>query len=483
MSEKDAILPDQATVPGTPSATTASEAEVLGGDREPETDFIAPNAARFRTFLTVWSAQFVSLVGSYISSFAFGIYAYQQTGSVTVLAVIYVLSGLPLLFASPVTGSLVDRWGPRRSLLVSNIGGIAISLTLAAALLFADALPIWLIFVATAVTAVMLSIQIPAFEVTVPFLVPRKHLDRANGLRQLAIASSQLLAPIAGGFLIVSIRLQGVVILDTISFSMAIVTLLVVRIPRVANTGNDGGSTPGALLKEFKEAWNFIAARRGLVALMAFLGVQNFFVGLVDIQITPMILAFESPPALGTVLTVGGLGMIIASVLMSVLGGPRRRVAGIMFFALVLAVAVIVASVRPNVALVAFATFFFLGCGSVIVSLKASIWQTRVDPRLLGRASAMLTMTVVAPLLLSYAVSGAIADHVLPDQVRSDLLAQVIGQGQGRGFALIMMASGVLMIVLVCLAYAYRPLRRLEEDLPEFMGPADMTSTQQASEK
>lgn len=63
--------------------------------------FAAPGA---RTFLTVWSGQVVSLLGSGISSFALGIWIYQRTGSVTLFSLALVCAVVPGIVLPPFAG-------------------------------------------------------------------------------------------------------------------------------------------------------------------------------------------------------------------------------------------------------------------------------------------------------------------------------------------------------------------------------------------
>ena len=59
---------------------------------------------------TIWGGQLVSLVGSGLTSFALGVWAYQRSGSVTQFALIVFFAGLPGILLAPVAGTLVDRW-------------------------------------------------------------------------------------------------------------------------------------------------------------------------------------------------------------------------------------------------------------------------------------------------------------------------------------------------------------------------------------
>jgi MFS family permease len=431
---------------------------------------MAAPSTGFRKFVILWCGQIASLTGSSLSGFALGVYAYLLTGSVTTLGLIYALAYLPQILASPFTGSLVDRWGPRRALVVSNVAATLVMLTLAA-LLATDRFLIWHIYPIVVCLSVIGALHTPSFEAAVPLLVPKQHIGRANGMRMMALATSQVLAPIGAGYLLLAIDISGIILLDCLSFALALLTLAAVRIPR------PGGSAttpphPSSLLREFAEAWRWVAARRGLMGLMVFLGALNFCAGFVDVLIIPLVLAFESPDVLGTVMSIGGLGMIGTSLAMSIWGGPRRYVHGVLGFSLVLGVATVIGALRPSVPLITVGAVLFLGSLAIVMASNQSIWQTKVEPHLMGRTMAMLGMVANAPQLVAYALAGPAVDRVFQPlvgqyEVRSPVVAALVGHGQGRGIALLLMVMGVLIVGCVIAAFAYPRLRNVEDELPD----------------
>ncbi len=62
-----------------------------------------------RTFLTLWMGQLVSLVGSQLTAFALGVWVYEETHSVSLLALSQVAFSAPFVIFSPLAGVLVDR--------------------------------------------------------------------------------------------------------------------------------------------------------------------------------------------------------------------------------------------------------------------------------------------------------------------------------------------------------------------------------------
>ena len=60
-------------------------------------------------FTIVWLGQMVSLVATQMTHFALTIWAFEQTGQATTLALVEVFFITPFLLMSPVAGVMVDR--------------------------------------------------------------------------------------------------------------------------------------------------------------------------------------------------------------------------------------------------------------------------------------------------------------------------------------------------------------------------------------
>ena len=79
---------------------------------------MSAHAARgIKAFACVWLGQLVSGVGTGLTSFALGIWVYQQTGSATQFALIFFFSTVAGGLTLPLAGTLVDRWNRRTVLL------------------------------------------------------------------------------------------------------------------------------------------------------------------------------------------------------------------------------------------------------------------------------------------------------------------------------------------------------------------------------
>src|SRR6185295_6940851 len=269
---------------------------------EPAMSDLTPTPARPRTmgdFLVIWFGQVISTLGSGLTAFALGVWAFRQTGSVTALSLITLFATLPNLLLSPLAGALTDRWSRRTVLLINNFGSGTCTLLLAL-LYWSGRIEIWHIYVLVLASRCFNVFQLPAFAAATVQLVPRRHLVRANGLAQMGPAAALIAAPMLAATLMDLIGVGGVIFLDFSSFLFAAATLLSVEIPKpqASAAGQEGR---GSLLYESLYGWTYIRKRPGLLGLLLFFAAANYFLAVVQILLTPLVLSFASTRTLGVV--------------------------------------------------------------------------------------------------------------------------------------------------------------------------------------
>src|SRR5512145_303715 len=179
-------------------------------------------------FFIIWLGQLASLIGSGLTRFALAIWVYQRTGSITQLALLSFFPELVLIVLSPLAGVLVDRWDRRSAMLLGDAGA-GLSTLLIALLLLTDQLAPWHIYVLVTVNSGLSILHWTAYSAALTGLVPKHQFGRANGMIQLGQAVGQLISPVLGGVLIIAIQLQGIIIIDMLTFFIAVGTLLLVR--------------------------------------------------------------------------------------------------------------------------------------------------------------------------------------------------------------------------------------------------------------
>ena len=422
-----------------------------------------------RIFIVVWLGQFVSLVGSGLTSFALGLWVYERTGSVTQFALIGLFTVLPGVILSPLAGALVDRWDRRWVMILSDTGAGFCTLMMVLLFLTSQVKILYICLVAGASAAFNI-FQWPAYSAATTLLVSKHNLGRANGMVQFGRAASEILAPMLAGSLVLTIQVEGVLLIDFVTFLFAVTTLFFVRFPKPEITAV-GQVGKGALWREAAYGWTYIAARRGLLGLLVFFAIVNFLWGLVGASITPMILGFASANVLGIIISVAGGGMLVGSLAMSAWGGPRRRINGVLLFELLSGLCFLLIGLRPSAWLVAIGAFCAHLTIAVVYGSNQAIWQIKVPPDVQGRVFATQQMIATSTRPLAYLVAGPLADKLFepllaPAGPLTGSIGQIVGVGSGRGIGLLFLIMGVLKVAVSLGGYLYSPIRSVEDESP-----------------
>ena len=280
----------------------------------------APARSGMRTFLLIWLGQLFSILGSGLSSFALGVWIYQQTGQATPFALTILFGSVPRLLIMPLAGSLADRWNRRLIMILADTGAALGTVALVFLLFFGD-LQVWHIYIIVVISSVFSSFQEPAYMASITMLVPKKDFARANGMSQMGQAIGSIVTPLLAGILFVAIGLKGIILIDLATFFLAVSPLLIVRIPQPELM--ESSSEKKSVSSDFAKGWRFVSSRSGLLGLLLYYAMVNFLLNVVGVLSTPMILAVHSAAVLGGIQTAMGGGMLVGGLAMSTWGGPK----------------------------------------------------------------------------------------------------------------------------------------------------------------
>ncbi len=423
-----------------------------------------------RLFHIIWFGQTISVIGSGLSSFALDVWIYQKTGSVTQFAIAFLFGSIPPLLITPFAGALADRWNRRYCMMIGDCGA-GVAMLAIAILLFVGKLEVWHVYIAVAVSSAFGSLQWPAYNAAIPQLVAKENLTRANGLTELADALKMLIPPILGGALLVTIQLQGVLLVDFITFLVSIITLSIVRFPpRISNSAAEDEGKKESMFASFTYGLKYLKSRPGLLGLICFFAIANFFLSMISVLLTPLILSFTSPAMLGTILFIDGIGMLLSTLLISTRGLPSQQINTILGFQLLGGLCIAATGFRASVPLVAVAAFLFAFGSPIVNCCSQAILQRKVDPEVQGRVFAIEGMMSHVLQPIAYVIAGPLADRVFEPLMMTDgalaaTIGRVMGVGPGRGIGLFFTIVGGLSMLLPLLAYQYPRLRFVEVEL------------------
>lgn len=438
-------------------------------------------------FTIVWIGQLVSLLGTSMTNFALTIWAFEQTGRATDLALIGFFFMVPLLIVSPVAGAIVDRHNRKLMMMLSDLAAGAV--TIIVLLLYSfDLLQVWHLYISAAVTGVFQTFQWPAYSAAISVMLPKKQYARANGMISLAESGSGIFAPVLAGALLGLIGLGGIFAIDIITFVFAVGALLVVAIPQPERT-EAGSEGQGSLLGESAYGFRYILKRPSLLGLQIVFLSANFMNALGFTLLAPMILARTGSNELvfGSVQSAAAIGGVVGGLTLSGWGGPKRLVHGVLLgWAFTGAMQALMGGGQALLiwAAAGFVMSFF---GPIINGSNQAIWQAKVAPDVQGRVFAIRRLIAWVAAPLAQLIAGPLADFVMepalqPNGALAGTFGWLVGTGAGAGMGLIMLVSGLFVTVVGLGAYLFPVVRNAEDLLLDHQQSAEAESAAESEE-
>lgn len=426
-----------------------------------------------RGFLLFCFGQFVSLLGTNMSRFALTIWAWEITGQATALALVGFFSFAPVVLVSPLAGALVDRLPRKLVLMLSDLAaGLS---TVAILLLYVTGnLEIWHLYVAGAFAGAFESFQFPAFSAAISTMLPKEQYGRANGLLSLAESATTIAAPILAGLLLALIGIDGILLIDVVTFVFAVGMLLFIFIPQPTRSASDSHEDKGSLWYEMIYGFRYILDRPSLLGLQLLFMAANLLGGIGFVLIPPMILARSgnNELALATVQSFMGIGGVIGGVLMSVWGGPRRRVHGVLLG--FIGSSLCQAWLGTGQMLWVWAT---AACASLLIlpilnGSNQAIWQAKVALGIQGRVFATRRMIAQISSPVGILLAGPLADRFFEPAMRgggalAPIFGGLVGTGPGAGMGLLIFLTGLIGTGIGIAGYIVPAIRNAEDLLPD----------------
>jgi MFS family permease len=422
-------------------------------------------------FVSIWLGQLVSLFGAQLSKFALGIWVFEQSRSTTDFALITFAPMLVQVLVLPLAGSLVDRWDRRRIMLACDVAeGLATATLLA--LLLTGRLQVWHIWVAAGLASLFYNFRFLAFTALTTVLVPREQLQRASAVAHAVPMATQALAPLVSGALLGSIGIRGILLIDLATFLVALLPLLLVRVPAVVPSAGELAPRP-SLLRDSTYGWHFLRARAGLLSLLridaVFQGVRGLLV-----LFAPLVLSLSDARMLGRLQFVGAVAMGLGGVLASAWRGAREPVRAVLLLVGLQGGGLLVLGLSgASLTLIGAAAFLYYLAVPLLLGTQQAIWLRKIPAEVQGRVLAVRTMASQLAGMAALLLAGPLADRVFqPLLARGGMLATLVAPEAGGGARAVFLLAGVAVITHAGLALLHPRLRRLEQEVPDAASPA-----------
>ena len=279
----------------------------------------------------------LNAIGSWAALIAlWGFAAVQFHAGANGIALIGLAWSLPGAVLSPLAGIPVDRFGPKRVLIASNVVGVGVAVALAFASSFPMLLGLALMIGVVTAAGKPAALALPAR------LVGDEELLAANSLLGVAEQSAMVVGPLLGSLAIGVWGIGAAFLFDAATFAVGAAALVGVRLRAVP--AGDAPVAPPSVVRELLEGLSLARhigdVRRTLaLAGAVFLSWGAFFV-LEPLYVRDVL--HRSPAVLGLFQTVFGIGLLATTALLPRIGD---RVASVRMLAVSVAVSGLAAAV------------------------------------------------------------------------------------------------------------------------------------------
>jgi DHA3 family tetracycline resistance protein-like MFS transporter len=384
---------------------------------------------RGRDFALLWTGMAISLVGDGIFFIAIAWQVYDLTDRPTALSLVSLAWSLGMVGCLLLGGVAADRFDRRRVMIAADaVRGVAIGAM--GLLAVTGGVQVWHLAVLSLLYGGAEAFFTPAFNALIPQIVAGPELVQANSLQEVARPIAYRLAgPAVGGALVAAFGAGTAFLVDAATFAVGIACVAAIRARPFA--------TPPArepLRRQLAEGLAFVRTRAWLWATLLMAGVSVMaFSGPVEVLL-PYVIRNDlgaGSAAFGLVLALAGAGSVAAGLVMGQLGVPRRATR-LLYVAwgvgLLPVTGYALAGSVWQLGVLAFAYGVGMSTGMVV---WATLMQTRVPERLLGRVTSLDWMVSFGLLPVSFAVTGPLASLVGADAVLAG--AGLLGAGATLG--------------------------------------------------
>lgn len=278
---------------------------------------------RHRVFAVLWTATVIGNIGTWMRDVGSGWLMTSLSPSPVMVALVQAAGTLPVFMLALPAGALADLLDRRRVLIVAQIALGVVSLCLA---LFAGlgVMTPGLLLLLVLAGGVGAALAAPAWQSSVPEMVPRSDLRAAVALSALGVNISRAIGPALGGLIVAALGVTAVYLVDALSYVLVIGALLWWQ--RTAPEGEGPRETlPGAMRAGLRYALHADGLQRVLVRSAIF-----FAVGAAHWALLPLLargVLGGGPGLYGVMLAGIGAGAVAGALILprlrERLGGPE----------------------------------------------------------------------------------------------------------------------------------------------------------------
>lgn len=371
------------------------------------------------------AGKFVSLFGTFIYSFAIGLYVLEQTSSGLSFANSIIFSMLPRIILGPFAGVMADRFD-RKKIAVGMDFICGILMLSFFALSKFNGIKIQYVYLFSFLLSTANVCFDVAMEASKPNLVDRHNLTRLNSLSQSVTSIASISGPFLGGLVYGFFNIQGFLLFNGICFILSAISEAFIDFEY--NSPKDGNkkNEHQPMLEELKEGVKFFKNNKVLFSIMSFSLLINFAMQLSITVPLPYILTNTlevSSSQYGIIKGAWPVGMLLGSILLSFL--PQKDkifkqsvVFLTIFISILMAIALPVTPVFSGYSKNVYFGYYIviMGIGGMVVAFidipLMVVFQRLIPNEVRGRVFSLIGTMALGISPIGLLLAGLLIDHI-----------------------------------------------------------------------
>src|SRR5262245_18641596 len=306
MPDAPAAAPDAAAIP-----ETSVPAEVAETPEAPIEAIPLPLAAN-RDFKVLLSSQAISALGDAVSFTALPLLVLALTGSGVAMGLVATAQTLPDFVFGTLAGAMADRSDRKRMMFLADSGRAILTAMIPLSVELGGPTMAVILLVA-APSAILRSFFLAGYTASIPALVGRSQVGRANSIFEAIYSLGFIVGPAIAGLLAATIGPGPTLAIDAVSFGISALGLALVRTDLRAPV--DRARPP--ILTAIREGIDYIVASPTLRTIILFWSVFAILISpLVNALAVRLTRDLDQPSStLGLMLAVYGVGTVAGSLI------------------------------------------------------------------------------------------------------------------------------------------------------------------------
>lgn len=383
-----------------------------------------------KNFLIIVIGQIISLFGNAIQRFSMSLYLLEITGSAATFANILAISTIPYILFAPIAGMLSDKIN-RKKIMVYLDFFCSLVIGIYAFILLQGRDNELVVAIVMFILSICYTLYGPAVTSSIPQVVEKDKLTRANGIINQVGSIVNFVGPIIAGVLYGLIGIKLIVIINAISFFLSAIMELFLEIPDVVKREDEKEDKVLSMsfvknsFVDMKKSFVYLKREKKIVlGIIASYALCNIFLVPILSIVAPYFINIFlelSSEVYGIVEGISVLGMILGGLWITM--KPKMFSMGKVhytYFPMIAGVTLMSTLTSIKVNNYILAALFAVGGMAIMLSLSLSnvvtltFIQKSVPGEMLGRVSALSTAIATISVAPGQLLYGQILEYGIP---------------------------------------------------------------------